>query len=70
MLRIGHGPPLVLVPGGPGDPDAGAFGVGPGFDHAVFRPEMDALAADFTLIYYDGRGGARAGGSQSRRASG
>ncbi|GAB4447857.1 MAG: hypothetical protein Kow00120_17970 [Anaerolineae bacterium] len=56
VLRIGQGPPLVLAPGGPGDPDAGAFGVGPGFDHTVFRPEMDTLAADFTLIYYDGRG--------------
>ena len=61
VLRIGGGPPLVLVPGGPGDPDEGAAGVGPGYDHTIFRPEMDALSQDFTLIYYDGRGRGRSG---------
>ncbi len=59
--RIGDGPPLMLIPGGPGDPEAGATGVGPGFDHTIFRPEMDALAENFTLIYYDGRGRGRSG---------
>lgn len=37
-------PVFIAVPGGPG------------FGHRVFRPELDALAAYFPVIYYDPRG--------------
>ena len=46
-LVIGQGPPLLLMHGGLG------------LDHTVFRPSLDPLADDFTLIYYDHRGNGR-----------
>ncbi|HEU4801379.1 MAG TPA: alpha/beta fold hydrolase [Gemmatimonadales bacterium] len=43
--RVGEGPPVVVLHGGPGA------------DHAYLRPGFDALASGRTLIYYDQRGG-------------
>ena len=44
---LGDGPPLMLMHGGLG------------FDHSYFRPWVDPLAKDFTLILYDHRGNGR-----------
>ena len=41
--RVGHGPPLVLLHGGLGD-------------HRVWRPQLEALADDFTLVAWDAPG--------------
>ncbi len=41
---IGHGPPLIVLHGGPD------------FDQGYLLPEMDRLADAFRLIYYDQRG--------------
>jgi proline iminopeptidase len=45
--RIGHGPPTVVLHGGPGA------------HHDYLLPGFDALATDRELIYYDQRGGGR-----------
>ncbi len=44
---LGDGPPIMLMHGGLG------------FDHSYFRPWVDPLADDFTLILYDHRGNGR-----------
>ena len=44
---LGDGPPLLLMHGGLG------------FDHTYFRPWVDPLADDFTVILYDHRGNGR-----------
>ena len=41
---IGRGRPLIVLHGGPD------------FDHAYLLPDLDRLASDFRLIYYDQRG--------------
>lgn len=41
---MGEGPPLYLIHGGPGE------------NHMTFRPYLDDLAKDFTLVYFDLRG--------------
>ncbi|HET8634044.1 MAG TPA: alpha/beta fold hydrolase [Gemmatimonadales bacterium] len=45
--RIGAGPPVVVLHGGPGA------------DHGYLRPGFDLLATGRTLIFYDQRGGGR-----------
>ncbi len=45
--RIGAGPEVIVLHGGPGA------------DHAYLLPGFDALATGRTLIYYDQRGGGR-----------
>ena len=45
--RVGAGPPVVVLHGGPGA------------DHAYLRPGFDALADGRELVYYDQRGGGR-----------
>lgn len=47
VREIGAGPPVVVLHGGPD------------FDHTYLRPELDALAGDCRLIYYDQRGRGR-----------
>src|SRR6476620_8996289 len=47
VRRIGSGPPVVVLHGGPGA------------DHEYLRPGFDALAQGRELIYYDQRGGGR-----------
>jgi pimeloyl-ACP methyl ester carboxylesterase len=47
-LRIGEGPALVIIPGGPR------------FGFAHLRPSLDALANGREVIYVDERGVARA----------
>jgi proline iminopeptidase len=47
VRRIGEGPPVVVLHGGPGA------------DHEYLRPGFDALARGRELIYYDQRGGGR-----------
>jgi proline iminopeptidase len=47
VRRIGSGPPVVVLHGGPGA------------DHEYLRPGFDALADRRELIYYDQRGGGR-----------
>jgi proline iminopeptidase len=47
VRRIGEGPPVVVLHGGPGA------------DHDYLRPGFDALARGRELIYYDQRGGGR-----------
>jgi len=42
--ELGSGQPLIVLHGGPD------------FDHQYMLPEMDRLASDFRLIYYDQRG--------------
>ena len=44
---IGSGPPIVVLHGGPD------------FDHAYLLPELDRLAVDFRLVFYDQRGRGR-----------
>ena len=41
---VGSGPPIVVLHGGPD------------FDHCYLLPELDHLAEDFRLVYYDQRG--------------
>ena len=43
-VMMGQGPPLFVVHGGPG------------MEHGYFRPYLDALAAEFTLVYDDQQG--------------
>lgn len=43
VLRMGHGPAIIFVHGGPG------------LSHHYFRPAMDYLASDYELVYYDQR---------------
>ncbi|HEU4588792.1 MAG TPA: alpha/beta fold hydrolase [Gemmatimonadales bacterium] len=45
--RIGDGPPVAVLHGGPGA------------DHEYLRPGFDALARGRQLVYYDQRGGGR-----------
>src|SRR5262245_45750121 len=45
--RVGDGPPVVVLHGGPGA------------HHDYLLPGFDALASDRELIYYDQRGGGR-----------
>jgi proline iminopeptidase len=47
VRRIGSGPPVVVLHGGPGA------------DHEYLRPGFDALADRRELLYYDQRGGGR-----------
>lgn len=47
VRRVGAGPPVVVLHGGPGA------------DHEYLRPGFDALAHGRELIYYDQRGGGR-----------
>jgi len=47
VRRVGAGPPVVVLHGGPGA------------DHEYLRPGFDALADRRELIYYDQRGGGR-----------
>jgi proline iminopeptidase len=47
VRRLGQGPPVVVLHGGPGA------------DHEYLRPGFDALAQGHELIYYDQRGGGR-----------
>jgi proline iminopeptidase len=47
VRRVGEGPPVVVLHGGPGA------------DHGYLRPGFDALAERHELIYYDQRGGGR-----------
>ncbi|HET9344745.1 MAG TPA: alpha/beta fold hydrolase [Candidatus Limnocylindrales bacterium] len=44
---IGSGPPILALHGGPD------------FDHAYLLPELDRLAGQFRLVYYDQRGRGR-----------
>jgi proline iminopeptidase len=41
---VGQGPPVIVVHGGPD------------FDHRYLLPDMERLATDFTLVFYDQRG--------------
>jgi proline iminopeptidase len=45
--QVGEGFPLIVLHGGPG------------IDHTMFRPYLDALADRFRLLYVDGRGQGR-----------
>jgi proline iminopeptidase len=45
--RVGEGPPVVVLHGGPGA------------SHDYLRPGFDRLAQGHTLVYYDQRGGGR-----------
>jgi proline iminopeptidase len=47
QIRIGYGPEVVVLHGGPGA------------DSAYLRPGFDALARGRTLVYYDQRGGGK-----------
>jgi proline iminopeptidase len=47
VRRVGSGPPVVVLHGGPGA------------DHEYLRPGFDALADGRDLVYYDQRGGGR-----------
>lgn len=47
VRRLGEGPPVVVLHGGPGA------------DHEYLRPGFDALARGRELLYYDQRGGGR-----------
>jgi proline iminopeptidase len=47
VRRVGSGPPMVVLHGGPGA------------DHEYLRPGFDALADGRELIFYDQRGGGR-----------
>jgi proline iminopeptidase len=47
VRSIGHGPPLVVVHGGPD------------FDHEYLLPEFDGLARDVRVVFYDQRGRGR-----------
>jgi proline iminopeptidase len=48
---IGHGPPLVVIHGGPD------------FDHTYLLPDLDRLAEAYRLIYYDQRGRGKSRGA-------
>lgn len=45
VVQLGHGPATVIVLHG-----------GPGLSHQYLRPEWDALARDYRIVYYDQRG--------------
>ena len=45
--EVGEGFPLIVLHGGPG------------MDHTMFRPYLDALAGDFRVLYVDERGQGR-----------
>jgi proline iminopeptidase len=45
--EVGSGYPLIVLHGGPG------------LDHSMFRPYLDALGGDFRLLYVDERGQGR-----------
>lgn len=47
VREVGTGPPLIVLHGGPD------------FNHRYLLPELDELARDFRLIYYDQRGRGR-----------
>jgi proline iminopeptidase len=47
VREIGHGPPILILHGGPD------------FDHRYLLPDLDRLAAAFHLIYHDQRGRGR-----------
>jgi len=47
VQEVGGGFPLIVLHGGPG------------FDHSMFRPYLDALGDDFRLLYVDERGQGR-----------
>ena len=47
VREVGHGPPVVVLHGGPD------------FDHEYLLPELDVLASDARLVYYDQRGRGR-----------
>ena len=49
--EVGGGKPLVVVHGGPD------------FDHRYLLPDMDRLADDYRLVYYDQRGRGRSRGT-------
>lgn len=47
---MGTGPPIVVLHGGPGD------------SHTYFLPQLQPLAADYRLIFYDQRASGQSGG--------
>jgi proline iminopeptidase len=47
VREVGNGPPLIVLHGGPD------------FNHRYLLPELDELAQNFRLIYYDQRGRGR-----------
>ena len=47
LREVGHGPPIVILHGGPD------------FDHEYLLPAFDRLADAFRLVYYDQRGRGR-----------
>jgi proline iminopeptidase len=47
VRAVGHGPPIVILHGGPD------------FDHEYLLPDLDRLADGFRLVYYDQRGRGR-----------
>jgi proline iminopeptidase len=47
VRAVGDGPPIVVLHGGPE------------FDHEYLRPELDRLAMQFRVVYYDQRGRGR-----------
>lgn len=50
VREVGAGRPIIVLHGGPD------------FDHSYLRPELDGLADEARLIYYDQRGRGRSGG--------
>jgi proline iminopeptidase len=51
VREIGQGPPMLVIHGGPGV-----------LDHTYLLPDMDRLAAEYRLIYYDQRFHGRSSG--------